>query len=96
MVGNATILVVLVSVNQDILESTVKQGFALTEFMVSNVTKSVPATCLIPGAVTLCLGNAPASLAGLDSTAMRHVPRGSMVSLVSRFAAAKMVLTVTV
>lgn len=47
-------------------------------------------------AVTLCLGNAPASLAGLDSTAMRHVPRGSMVSLVSRFAAAKMVLTVTV
>lgn len=49
MVGNATILVVLVSVNQDILESTVKQGFALTEFMVSNVTKSVPATCLIPG-----------------------------------------------
>ena len=49
MVGNATISAVLASVNQDILESTVKQGFALRGFMVSNVTKSVPATCIIPG-----------------------------------------------
>lgn len=49
MVGNVTILVVPVSVNQDTLESTVKQGFALKEFMVSSVIRSVPATCLIPG-----------------------------------------------
>lgn len=93
MVGNVTILVVPVSANQDTLESTVKQGFVLKEFMVSSVIKSVPATSLIPGAVTLCLGNAPASLVGLGSTATRHVPRGSMVSHVSRSAAAKMVLT---
>lgn len=47
-------------------------------------------------AVTLCLGNAPASPAGLGSTAMRHVPRDSMASHVSRSAAAKMVLTAIV
>jgi len=42
-------LVVPVSVNQDTLESTAKQGFALREFMVSSVIKSVPATCPIRG-----------------------------------------------
>lgn len=49
MVGNVTILVVPASVNQDTPESTVKQGFALREFMVSSVIKSAPATCPIPG-----------------------------------------------
>lgn len=49
MVGNVTILVVPVSVNQDTLESTAKQGFVLREFMVSSAIKSVPATCQIPG-----------------------------------------------
>lgn len=47
-------------------------------------------------AATLCLGNAPASLVGLGSTAMRLVPRDSTASHVSRSAAAKMVLTVIV
>lgn len=67
--------------------------------------KNISMSCLVlnylsshplPAAVTLCLGNAPASPAGLGSTAMRRVPRDSMASHVSRSAAAKMVLTAIV
>lgn len=47
-------------------------------------------------AVTLCLGNAPASLVGLGSTATRRALQDSMASHVSRSAAAKMVLTAIV
>lgn len=96
MVESAITLVVPVSVSQDTQENAVKRGYALKVFMVSNVIKSVPVTFQILTAVTLCLENAPANQAGLDFTAMRHVPQDSMVNLVNKSAVAKMVLTVIV